>query len=507
MIAVCKSAGLNGIDGYPVSVECFFSRGLPRMDIVGLPDKAVSESAERVRAAAKSCGFEWPVSRLTVNLAPADTRKEGPVYDLPILLAVLAASEQIALPPQDAAFFGELSLSGAVRPITGALSMALAARKAGLRAVFLPADNAEEAAYADGITVYPVASLPDLLEHLAGRTPLQPCTPPALPDAPDDALDFAHVLGQQGVKRALEIAAAGGHNILLCGSPGSGKSMMARRFPTILPPLTREERLETIRIWSLLGLGAEAARMPGRPFRSPHHTSSSAAMTGGGTGRQPKPGEVSLAHNGVLFLDELPEFHTDTLETLRQPLEDGMVSISRVNGKTSYPARFQLIAAMNPCRCGWYGTDRCTCKPEAVRKYLRRLSGPLLDRIDLQIQVQPVKYEALAARGKGGTEESSAVIRARVCAARARQQARFAGTSIRCNADIPPERMASDCPLSPDAETLLHAAFDRLGLTARAYDRIVRTARTIADLAGQDRIDTPEISEALQYRTLDRTLR
>ena len=503
MVSRVFSAGLSGIDGYIVTVECFLSGGLPRLDVVGLPTGAVSEAGERVRAAAKACAFDWPVSRLTVNLAPADTKKAGTAYDLPILLSILAAAGEIDAPPDNALFFGELSLTGELRPVCGALSMALAARDAGFKTVFVPAMNAAEASYASGVTVFPIRTLNELLGHLNGRKPLTPCAPPPRPEPQDDALDFAHVLGQHAVKRALEIAAAGGHNVLLSGPPGSGKSMAAKRFSTILPPLSDSERLEVIRVWSAIGRGQEAVERAERPFRAPHHNSSANAMAGGSgaAGRLPVPGEITLAHRGVLFLDEFPEFRRDVLETLRQPLEDGRVTISRVAGQVTYPARFQLIAAMNPCKCGWYGTERCTCTKAAVQQYLHRRSGPLLDRIDLQVAVQPVEYAALAARGQA-SEEHSADIRARVLAARERQYARQ-GADV-CNAAIPPPQLAKHCPLSADASRMFAAAFQRLGLTARAHDRVLRVARTIADLADSSVIEAEHLAEALQYRSLDR---
>ena len=381
--------------------------------------------------------------------------------------------------------------------------MALAARDAGFKTVFVPAMNAAEASYASGVTVFPIRTLNELLGHLNGRKPLTPCAPPPRPEPQDDALDFAHVLGQHAVKRALEIAAAGGHNVLLSGPPGSGKSMAAKRFSTILPPLSDSERLEVIRVWSAIGRGQEAVERAERPFRAPHHNSSANAMAGGSgsAGRLPVPGEITLAHRGVLFLDEFPEFRRDVLETLRQPLEDGRVTISRVAGQVTYPARFQLIAAMNPCKCGWYGTERCTCTKAAVQQYLHRLSGPLLDRIDLQVAVQPVEYAALAARGQA-SEEHSADIRARVLAARERQYARQ-GADV-CNAAIPPPQLAEHCPLSADASRMFAAAFQRLGLTARAHDRVLRVARTIADLADSSVIEAEHLAEALQYRSLDR---
>lgn len=503
MVSRVLSAGLRGIDGYIVTVECFLSGGLPRLDIVGLPTGAVSEAGERVRAAMKHCGFDWPVSRLTVNLAPADTKKAGTAYDLPILLSILAAAGEINALPPDAVFLGELSLTGEIRPACGVLSMALAARDAGCQSVFVPTQNAAEAAYASGITVLPVRSLGELISHLSGQAPLSPCPAPPPPVGHPNELDFRHVMGQHAVKRALEIAAAGGHNVLLSGSPGSGKSMMAKRFPTILPPLTDGERLEVIRVWSAVGLGEEAVQRAERPFRAPHHNSSANAVAGGSgaAGRLPTPGEITLAHRGVLFLDEFPEFRRDVLETLRQPMEDGRVTISRVAGQVTYPADFQLIAAMNPCKCGWYGTDRCTCSQSSVQQYLRRLSGPLLDRIDLQVAVQPVQYEALAARGKA-EEESSADICARVLAARQIQYQRQ-GEGV-CNANISPAELGTLCPLEADASRVFAAAFQRLGLTARAHDRVLRVARTIADLDGASSIEAAHLAEALQYRTLDR---
>lgn len=350
MVSRVFSAGLDGINGYIVTVECLLSGGLPRLDVVGLPTGAVSEAGERVRAAAKSCSFDWPVSRLTVNLAPADTRKAGTAFDLPILLSILAAAGEINALPQDALFFGELSLSGELRPVRGALSMALAARSADFRAVYVPAANAQEASYADSLTVYPVRTLSELINHLSGRKQLVPCPPPPEPKPAEHDLDYAHVLGQHLVKRALEVAAAGGHNVLLSGSPGSGKSMMAKRFSSILPPLSHDERLDVIRVWSAVGRAQEAVERAERPFRAPHHSSSAAALAGGSgsPGRLPLPGEITLAHRGVLFLDELPEFRRDALEVLRQPMEDGKLTIARAAGQVTYPADFQLIAAMNP---------------------------------------------------------------------------------------------------------------------------------------------------------------
>ena len=502
MVSRVFSAGLSGIDGYIVTVECFLSGGLPRLDVVGLPTGAVSEAGERVRAAAKACAFDWPVSRLTVNLAPADTKKAGTAYDLPILLSILAAAGEIDAPPDNALFFGELSLTGELRPVCGALSMALAARDAGFKTVFVPAMNAAEASYASGVTVFPIHTLNELLGHLNGRKPLTPCAPPPRPEPQDDALDFAHVLGQHAVKRALEIAAAGGHNVLLSGPPGSGKSMAAKRFSTILPPLSDSERLEVIRVWSAIGRGQEAVERAERPFRAPHHNSTANAMAGGSgaAGRLPVPGEITLAHRGVLFLDEFPEFRRDVLETLRQPLEDGIVTISRANGSASYPSRFQLVCAMNPCRCGWYGdpSGRCTCSQGAVQAYLSRISGPLLDRIDIITEVPSLHFDELRSTT---VPESSAVVKQRVETARAIQRERFKGTSCRCNANMQTPELRRFCELDETGALLMQQAFESLGLTARSYDRIRRVARTIADLAGSESILPEHLSEAIQYRT------
>ncbi|MCL2083151.1 MAG: YifB family Mg chelatase-like AAA ATPase [Oscillospiraceae bacterium] len=491
-----RSVGLTGLSGFAVSVECYLSQGLPGFEVVGLPDAAVRESRERVRAAMKNCGFEYPIRRIVVNLAPADVRKEGPLYDLPILLGLLAAAGEINPLPDDSFFIGELSLEGQVRPVAGALPLAMAARDSGASKLFVPNANAGEASLVEGIEVYSVEHIQDLILHLTGKSPISPSPPPLYDEGVPECPDFSEVRGQDNIKRALEVAAAGAHNVLMVGPPGAGKSMLARRLPSILPPMSRPEALECTAIHSIAGLAGKENNplLLQPPFRSPHHTMSAPALVGGG--RIPRPGEMSLAHNGVLFLDELPEYQRDVLESLRQPMEDGQITISRVGGTLSFPASFMLVCAMNPCRCGWYGhpSGKCACSPDSVRAYYGRVSGPILDRMDIKIEVPSVSYQELSEKGSG---ETSGAIRGRVTAARELSRKRGCGQP---NAYLSMDEIQEFCKLDEPCSHLMKNAFERLGLTARGYTRILKVARTAADLDGQGNISKRHLAEALQYR-------